>query len=334
MRRAAGVGAIVVLGVALATALTEASFALGAELSFEWYLAAIACVAWWRGRAPAVVATALASVVLDSVFLPVHGFTLGMGLTDAVRLLIFLGVALLVAHLVSARERAETERAGRERLVTMVAHALGSLITALRTWTAALQGVPRSPEQLEVAARALGRTIDSIAKLAGDLGDWASVVVGGAEVEPVDVDLAELVHDVIHAVRADAARRGVRISWSLAPTRVRADPDRLRHVTVDLLTSLLRATHPGGEVLVSVRAAEGRGLLSVCGPGATGWSRARGRRVHHPGPLAEPGGLRLGLALTHDLVRAQGGQLTVHDDGAAAPATFSIALPAAGAGIG
>ena len=86
MKRTVGYGVIVVVAVALATGLTEASFALGAELTFEWYVAAVAGVAWLCGRRPALVAAVLSSALIDFGFLSFHRFSFGMGLIDAGRL--------------------------------------------------------------------------------------------------------------------------------------------------------------------------------------------------------------------------------------------------------
>src|SRR5262249_42344569 len=151
MSRAAGFGLIVACAVVLATILTEGSFALGAELSFEWYLAAVACVAWICGRASALATTILSSVVLDFFFLPVHGFSFGMGVTDTTRLLVFLGIAFLVTHLTSARRLAEVERVRREQLLAMVAHELANRIFGLRLWTTAMESQRLSRERFERA---------------------------------------------------------------------------------------------------------------------------------------------------------------------------------------
>src|SRR5262245_51160895 len=256
MKRAIGRGAVVLLAVALAAGLTEGGFALGAELTFEWYLAAVACVAWWCGRTSGLVAAVLSATLIDFVFLPFHAFSFGMGLTDAGRLLAFVALALLVTHLVSRRQVAEEERVRRERLLAAVAHELGNRIFALRTWTAILQREHLPNAQLEQSARALAHTADAIGRLAGDLLDWSRVALGRLDLQPADVDLAEIAHDAIAELASHAATLGVKLSSSLSPAPVHADRHRLHQVALNLLTNSLKATRPGGEVAVSVRAAD------------------------------------------------------------------------------
>jgi signal transduction histidine kinase len=329
MKRVVMHGAIVLLAVALATALTEASFSLGAELTFEWYVAAVACVAWWCGRAPALAAAVIASAVVDFAFLPMHRFSFGMGLTDSARLLIFVGLGLLVAHLVSARRLAEEERTRRERLLATVAHELGNMIFALRTWTVALQSERLPSERFDHAVRALAQTADAITKLAGDLVDWARITLGRLDMQLENLDLAEVVQDAIQEMRGEATELGINLSWSLAPTRVRADRTRLHQVALNLLTNSLRATRPGGEIVVSVCSADRRALFSVRDTGR-GIAPQMLDRLFEQGALhGESKGLGLGLTLSRDLIRAHGGDVTVHSRGLGTGATFAVDLPVA-----
>jgi signal transduction histidine kinase len=317
------------LAVALATGLTEASFALGAELTFEWYVAAVALVAWWFGRAPALGAALLSSALVDFVFFPLHGFSIGLGLVDAGRVLVFLGLAALVAHLVAARTVAEDERRNRERLLAQVAHELGNMLLALRTWTAAIHRRPLAREQFERAAAALERTAAAVGQLVGDLLDWSRIALGQLDIQREEVDLAEVAKDAIEAIQSRAEQGGVAVASSLSPTIVHADRRRLQQVVLNLLTNSLRATTRGDEVVVSVSAANRRAILSVTDTGR-GIERERLARLFDNGARANGSeGLGLGLTVSRDLVRAQGGEITVRSGGAGTGATFSVELPVA-----
>src|SRR5262245_6192635 len=334
MKRLMANGAIVGLGVLLATGLTEAAFALGAELTFEWYVAAVAGVAWWCGWRSALVAAFASAAAIDFVFLPFHRFSFGVGLADAGRLFVFVGLALLVAHLVSARRRAESERERRERLLAMVAHELGNLIFALRTWTAVLHRDQLSGPELDHAFAALARTADAIARLTRDLLDWSRIALGRLDLKLGDVDLAEVVHDAIEEMKARAAEVGVKLSWSLARTPVHADRDRLHQVALNLLTNSLKATRPGDEVTISVCPADDRAIFSVRDTGR-GIDPQLLARLFDPATLrSDSTGLGLGLALSRDLIRFQGGDVRVHSGGPGTGATFCVELPTAGGSPG
>jgi signal transduction histidine kinase len=327
MKRDIGRAAIVLLAVALATGLTEASFALGAELTFEWYVAAVACLAWWCGRTSALLAAVSSAVISDFLFLPFHGFSFGMGLADGIRLLGFVGLASLVAHLVATRNAAEKERAGRERLLAMAAHELANMILAVRTWTAILRRDGLDGGDRDHAADALARTSRTLMKLAGDLGDWSRIAAGHLHLEPEDVDMADVVQEAVEEIRGQATAQAVTLSCSLLSAPVHADRDRLHQVALNLLTDSLRATDHGGTLTVLVRSSERRGLLSVHG---------MGDGIIHPIPekLLDPATDRaaasIGMALSRDLIRAQGGDVTVHGGGfRGTGATLVVRLPTA-----
>jgi signal transduction histidine kinase len=315
MRKTAGRLAIVVLAVGIATALTEASFALGAELTFEWYVAAVACTAWWCGRRAALVAAVLSSALSDFLYLPFHRLSFGIGLADAIRLVAFVGLAVLVAHLVAARSAAERERAGRERLVAMVAHELANTIRAFQTWIAVLRrnGVPDA--EREHATRAIERATHALGKLAGDLLDWPRIATGHFDLEPEELDLAEIVRDTVEEMRDHAAAHAVTLKCSFLPAPVHADRDRLHQVARNVLADSLATTPRGGTVTVSVRATDRRAVLSVHGTGGDAALPALPRHVLDPDTRVPATDGAFGLALARELMRAQGGDVAVYGGG-------------------
>lgn len=325
MKRTAGHGAVVLGTVAVATAMTEASFAVGAELSFEWYLAAVALVAWWCGRRAALLASIVCSVVLDFLALPYHQFSFGMGMTDVIRLVAFLGIAALIAHLVSERDRAVDDRAQRERLLTMVAHELGNMLFALRTWTTALNEQTRAGEQAVAAVGALERTTDAITRLAGDLMDWARLAAGELDVHPRNLDLAAVARDAINEMSAEAERVHVTLASSLTPTWVRADYDRLHQVALNLIANSLRATAEGDEILISVSRRDHWGNLTVR-EGGRGSAREAGPRLLRQRRAWSNGSSGIGLSLSRDFIRAQGGRMMIRG-GLGGGATVCVELP-------
>ena len=346
-RTPAACSVVIVLAVASATALTEVSFALGVELSFEWYLVAVACVAWGCGKGAAVVTAIISCAVADFAFLPFHDFSFAIGVADAVRLAVFVGVATLIANLVAARRVAEGDVARRERLLATAAHELSNAIFALRTWTSVVGNHrPQGDEEargFDDAARALTRTTRAIGKLAGDLMDWSRVSGGVLDLSESDFDLADVARDAFEELGEEARRRGLALSISVAPARVRADRDRLHQVVLNLLTNALRATRTGDQVSIAVHSTDHHACLSVRDTGRgipadvlpklfeLGGDRAAPVDPGLPPPLptSERGGLGLGLALSRRLVRAHCGEITAHSDGPGTGATFSVVLPAA-----
>uniref|UniRef100_UPI00352523CC sensor histidine kinase n=1 Tax=Salmonella enterica TaxID=28901 RepID=UPI00352523CC len=87
----------------------------------------------------------------------------------------------------------------------------------------------------------------------------------------------------------------------------------------------------GGNVVVSVEAADGRAVISVTDDGR-GLSEDERRQVFERFYRADPddhtGGTGVGLTIARSIARAHGGDLQVRSDGRGCGATFLLTLPA------
>jgi PAS domain S-box-containing protein len=111
---------VAVLTVALATALTLLVPLVAEHITFALFLAAVTVSAWYGGRGPGLVATAL-SIIITTLFILPPNFSLAIGFTALLRLSSFVFLALLVSTLTTARLRAEAalrESEERFRLTT------------------------------------------------------------------------------------------------------------------------------------------------------------------------------------------------------------------------
>jgi signal transduction histidine kinase len=112
---------------------------------------------------------------------------------------------------------------------------------------------------------------------------------------------------------------------------VRADADKLRQILLNLLSNAVKFTERGGRVDVSCRAEGDRVALSVRDTGI-------GIRPDHLARIFEPfvqvdqrltrshEGVGLGLAISRDLARAMGGDLSA-DSTPGEGSTFTLTLP-------
>ncbi|TMB43747.1 MAG: DUF4118 domain-containing protein, partial [Deltaproteobacteria bacterium] len=92
--------------VLVAGGLAEGSAQLGLELAVSWFYVATALTAWLAGRGPGVLASILATVFMEYLFILAPGMTLTGGAANAARLGGFLFVSLLLSRLVSQRNLA------------------------------------------------------------------------------------------------------------------------------------------------------------------------------------------------------------------------------------
>jgi signal transduction histidine kinase len=166
---------------------------------------------------------------------------------------------------------------------------------------------------------------------------------------PISVPIEALLSDAVTTVGPTAAKRGVRLSLKPGPPvpYLRADPDRLRQVFVNLVDNAVKFTPKGGEVSLSVGLAQSRPQDLAGAVLLTPVRREVEIRVadtgigipHHErqrifdafyqvdqSSTREQGGAGLGLAIVKRLVEAHQGRIRVEDTEPRG-ATFVVTLP-------
>jgi signal transduction histidine kinase len=331
------------------------------------FFAAVATSTWLGGLGAGLAATVLSAVATAYFLLePVHSFSTLVD--DAVRLVVFVGVAVLISYLHDAAERArvraedaqrQAEAARREaeearsaaddanrskdRFLAAVSHDLRSPLSAILLWATMLQG--RGGDDPTLRAEGLGairQSAEAQARLVEDLVDTARIAAGKIRVEPRRIDLAELVRSTVIALRPVAERAGQRLEAELppGPVEVLADPDRTRQVLGNLLANAVKFSDAGGRVRVALERAGDAGggavaQVSVSDEGR-GIEPAFLPRVFERFSQQADGsrenlGLGLGLSIARHLVERQGGRIAASSEGAGRGATFTFTLPASAA---
>ena len=210
-------------------------------------------------------------------------------------------------------ERLERSSARQRSFVADAAHELRSPLTAIRTQLEVAQAHPQQANWSQVSADTLA-DVERLSRLVDDLLVLARAEDGGAQA-PVDaVDLARVADDIVARTVADVSLR----RSGADQVMVHADVDAVERVMANLVDNAVR--HAATAVTVEVRDGTGGGaVISVAddGPGIPAEQRehvferftrlddARSRDV---------GGAGLGLAIVRELVRSQGGDVSLEDN--------------------
>jgi signal transduction histidine kinase len=225
----------------------------------------------------------------------------------------------------------------RNRLVGMASHEFKTPLTAQRLWLDLLLHPSTGPlnERQRRAVEGLDRGVRGLQRLVDDMLDVARLQSGRLALEPVPVDLGEVVADAAEALAESARRAGVRTVFELAPgLQVVADPWRVGQVVQNLLSNAIKFSPPGGSVAVRLaRGGEGA-VLEVEDRGAGLTPEQAGllfqpfqqmHRASHPGQ-----GTGLGLFITKGIVEQHGGTIQAASRGPGQGTTFRVWLPSAG----
>ncbi len=232
----------------------------------------------------------------------------------------------MASDLASARE-------AQRRFLESVSHELKTPLTSIRGYAEGLADGAIGQAQ---AASVIGEEAGRLERLVNDLLDLARLQRAGFRIEPVDVDLCEIVALVRRRYAARAAALGISLEAAGdAPAPAVADPDRLVQALSNLVENALRVTPSGGRVTLA--ASPGTVVVSDTGPGIAEedlpsaferfylYERHRSER---------PVGSGLGLAIVRELAHQMGGGIRVASEpqaGTAFTLTLAMRAPSPGA---
>jgi len=205
----------------------------------------------------------------------------------------------------------------RRQWVADISHELRTPLAVLRGEIEALQdGVrPLSAEAL----RSLHGEVQRLTRLVEDLYQLALSDVGALDYRLRDFDAAPLLCEAVEGGRAEAARRGIQLTFSAPDTELplHADLERIRQLLDNLLGNALKYTDAPGEIVL--RCSRVGSMLQVdlydTPPGVPevdlGRLFERLYRVEESRSRAS-GGAGLGLAICRNIVEGHGGAISAH----------------------
>jgi PAS domain S-box-containing protein len=144
------------------------------------------------------------------------------------------------------------------------------------------------------------------------------------------VDVNELVEEVLVLNRKQAQEHGVQIAWEPEDClpAVTASPDRLRQVFLNLVLNAFDAMAQGGQLTVSMACTEHpAGVQVTFADTGVGMTSDTMSKLFDPFYTTKPGGLGLGLYITHNIVEEHGGKIDVTSR-LGEGSTFRVWLPA------
>ena len=303
--------------------LTGTTFALAAlrhRVSFASdvaiYLLIVVITSIAGGFAPALAAAVAGSLLLNYYFTPpLHTFTVAEG-QNALALLIFLLVAVLVSRIVHTARRVQPlARADRARaaLLNAASHDLRTPIASAKAAVSSLRAkdVEWSEADREELLASADASLDRLTDLVTNLLDLSRLQAGVLPVLATPVGLA----DVVASALAHLPPVGTRLQLEIADElpAVLADAGLLERVVANLLQNALHFAPSGSPVRVHGAAVDGRIELRVidAGPGLASWDPdAAFAAFQRAGDAPAPGaGIGLGLATVRGFAEAMAGDV-------------------------
>jgi len=229
------------------------------------------------------------------------------------------GGLVIIAHDTTdqrAREIAENESRAKDELIARLGHELRTPLNAMLGFAQLLELEPLSPDLHDDVERIItgGRHMQA---LIDDVLDLARLRAGRGDINKGPVNVLDIVTGVVDLVEPLAAQRSIRrVVHPAAPLVADADRRRLWQVLLNLVGNAIKYGREGGCVRVGIVPITGSRIRIEVEDDGIGLSPRAIDRLFRPFERlgAERSGIEgsgLGLALSHALVTAMGGVLTV-----------------------
>jgi signal transduction histidine kinase len=239
----------------------------------------------------------------------------------------------LHAETQAAKEAAEEADRVKTRFLGIATHDIRAPLGHIVTLAGDLRKTAPSAEHAE-DLDALASEAQRVLCLVEELLTLSALETGGLSLHRAPLELAEVTHAAIDALRWQATAKRQTIGFQSPPpgtTTLTGDAQRLHQVVTNLVSNAIKFSPPGSAIAVSFTRGESTLTLAVrdAGPGLSPEDAAKlfqpfGRLSAHP--TAGESSHGLGLSIAHEIVRLHGGAIRVESQPGAG-ATFLIDLP-------
>jgi signal transduction histidine kinase/PAS domain-containing protein len=237
----------------------------------------------------------------------------------------------------AARRRAEEANRAKAEFLAVMSHELRTPLNAIGGYAELIElGIhgPVTSEQMQALAR-IQTSQRHLLGLINSVLNYTRVEAGAVHYSIADVPIGEVLVtcEALIAPQAQAKRLATEYRACGPALRVRADRDKVQQIVLNLLSNAVKFTEPGGRIEIGCAARDSGVAVRITDTGR-GIPIDQLERVFQPFTQVDAKltrtqeGVGLGLAISRDLARAMGGDITVESEEGAG-STFTLTLPRA-----
>lgn len=239
---------------------------------------------------------------------------------------------------ISERKRQEQQLRDNDRqkdeFLAVLAHELRNPLAPIRHAAALIAAPQASLEQQQRSCQTIERQVERMGALLNDLLDISRITFGRITLHNAFVTLQTVLQAAADAAQAPMQDKGQSFMLQLpeAPLWLYADTLRLEQIFINLLGNAARYTPAGGRIILSVQAGAKEVRVEIADNGI-GIAPERLTDLFQMFGQIDPRlaerspGLGIGLALSRELARLQGGDITATSAGLGQGSRFIVSLP-------
>jgi two-component system, OmpR family, phosphate regulon sensor histidine kinase PhoR len=239
------------------------------------------------------------------------------------------GMTLLVFQDLTRVRKLETVR---RDFVSNVSHELRTPLASLKALTETLhESALEDPPAARRFLSQMDTEIDNMTQMVQELLELTRIESNRFPLQRMRVDPCEVATPAIERMRLQAERAGLNLHMEcldhLPP--VKADPDRIEQVLVNLIHNAIKFTAPGGEIVIDARPQGDFVAFTVRDTGSGIPPEALTRifeRFYKADRARAGGGTGLGLSIARHIIEAHGGRIWAESE-VGKGSTFYFTLP-------
>ncbi|MDU9357801.1 two-component system sensor histidine kinase ZraS [Klebsiella sp. 141153] len=229
-----------------------------------------------------------------------------------------------------SRQQLQEAMARKEKLLAL-GHLAAGVAHEIRNPLSSIKGLAkyfaeRTPPggEAQELALVMAKEADRLNRVVSELLE----LVRPAHLNYQPVDINALIHHSLQLVSQDAQSRGIALQFTPRPelTSIKADPDRLNQVLLNLYLNAMQAIGRDGVIHVSASEADRQRVKIVVKDSGKGMSDEELQAIFTPYFTTKADGTGLGLAVVQNIIEQHGGTIRAESQPGAG-AIFTLWLP-------
>jgi len=233
-----------------------------------------------------------------------------------------------------ARLAAEQANKTKDEFISVVSHELRTPLNAISGWTRILRTDSLSTSTKNLALDKVEKNLRSQIELVEQLLGYSQIITENINVEDEKVDFSKLFEAVFQEMEASARDKEIEFlkDNQLNGHYVLGNEDKIKIVIHNLLSNAVKFTHIGGkiETFAAIDDANIRMIVKDNGKGISPEYLPHIFDRFHQADNSitrAHGGLGLGLAISHHIVKLHNGTIEAQSDGIGKGSTFAVRFP-------